>query len=145
MRIIAIVTLAAATALAGCSTSRERSALVRSPPRCADQTVAIYFEPWSAEITPEGRSVINAAAGSLRSCQVRAVEVLGLADAAGDPQANLQLSQRRALSVSSALASAGLPAAEFKLAAAGQQGAVTADGKTAPLRRRVDVTLRVAN
>ena len=144
MRIFAIATLAAG-ALAGCSSmGGGRAALVKAPPKCADQTVQIYFEPWSVEITPEGRSVIDTAAASLRSCHVRTVEVLGLADAAGSPQANLELSQRRALSVSSALAAAGLPAAEFKLAAAGQQGAVTPDGKTAPLRRRVDVTLRVA-
>ena len=144
MRINAIAILAA-TALAGCgATGGDRAKLVKTPVKCADQTVQIYFEPRSAEVTPEGRSVIDAAAAALRTCHVRAVEVLGLADAAGAPQANLELSQARALSVSSALAAAGLPAAEFQLAAAGQQGAVTADGKTAPLRRRVDVTLRVA-
>ena len=38
---------------------------------------------------------------------------------------------------------ATLPAGEFDLAAAGQQGAVTQDGEARPLRRRADVTLEL--
>ena len=71
------------------------------------------------------------------------IEVLGLADAAGAPGVNLELSKRRAQSVAAALAANGLPTAEFQVAAGGQDGAVTADGK-APLRRRADVTLHLA-
>jgi len=144
MRTLTIAALAGLSALGGCSsTSRNRDALVRAPATCVDQTVQVYFDPWSAELTPEGRAVIQTAAANLHSCRIRAVEVLGLADAQGDPQANLELSKRRASSVSAALAAAGLPAAEFQLAAAGEAGAVTADGKAAPVRRRVDVTLKV--
>ena len=39
---------------------------------------------------------------------------MGLADAAGEPDANLELPKRRAQSVTAALAAAGLPAAEFQ-------------------------------
>lgn len=133
-------------ALAACSTVQSaRDKLVRAPSRCVDQTVQVYFEPDSAEVTNEGRAVIKAAADGARGCQVTAVEVLGLADAVGAPDANLDLSKRRAQSVTAALAGAGLPAAEFKVAAAGQTGAMTADGKAAPLRRRADVTLRLSD
>ena len=133
-----------ALALAACSTIETAKRRIVRAPACADQTVQIYFESDSAELTRDGRAVIRAAADAARSCQVTAVEVVGLADAAGTADANLELSKRRAQSVTAALASAGLPNAEFKVAAAGQAGSVTADGKTAPLRRRADVTLRVA-
>ncbi|WP_297691622.1 OmpA family protein [Phenylobacterium sp.] len=137
--------LAAAMLLGGCgSLQPARSRLVKEPPRCADETVSIYFEPQSAELTREGRLVIDQAATAARDCTVRAVEVTGLADAAGAPAANLELSRRRAAAVAQALAANGLPAANFNVAAAGQAGAVTSDGKAAPLRRRADVTLRLA-
>jgi len=138
-----LVAAAALVALAGCTTARPK-AYVTAPARCADQVVQIYFEPQVAEITPEGRAVIAAAASQARGCKVTAVDVTGLADAVGAPDANLELSKRRAQSVAAALASAGLPPATFNLAAAGEQGAVTADGKARPLRRRVDVALRLS-
>ena len=43
--------------------------------------------------------------------------------------------------VTAALVAQGLPAADFKLSAAGQAGATTNDGQARPLRLRVDVTL----
>ena len=143
MRWRGIVALAAAAGLSGCA-GADRAQLVRVPERCVDQTVQIYFEPWSAELTQEGRLVIDTAARNMRGCRVAAVDVLGLADAEGAPGPNLELSKKRAEAVSQALAAAGLPAAEFRVAAAGQAGAVTPQGAAAPLRRRVDVTLRVA-
>jgi outer membrane protein OmpA-like peptidoglycan-associated protein len=123
-----------------------RARLVRAPNPCADQTVAIYFEPGSTELTPEGRAVIDAAASAARSCRVRTVEVLGLADARGSaaPDANYELSRRRADAVSAALAANGLPAADFRVGALGEAGAVAPGGVKAPLRRRVEVTLRLA-
>lgn len=140
-----LLILTAAMAMAGCQTVRDaRERWVKAPSRCEDQTVQIYFEPDQAELTPEGRGVIAEAANMARGCQVARVSVLGLADAAGDPAANLELSKRRAQSVTAALVAAQLPAAEFQVAAAGQAGAVTADGRTAPLRRRADVTLHMA-
>jgi outer membrane protein OmpA-like peptidoglycan-associated protein len=137
----AIMTLA----LAGCaSIETARARLVHAPSKCVDQTVQIYFEPESAEITREGRAVLTAAANGARGCQVNSVDVVGLADAAGAADANLDLSKRRAQSVTAALASAGLPAAEFRVAAVGQTGAVTPAGNAAPLRRRADITLHLA-
>ena len=131
--------------LAACATVRQaRERIVRAPARCADQTVQVYFEPDSAEVTKEGRDVIAAAAQSAKGCKVAAVEVIGLADSAGGAGANLELSRKRADSVTGALRAAGLPAADFKVAAAGKAGAVTADGKAAPMRRRADIVLHLA-
>lgn len=144
MKTLAAAALAATVVLGGCSTMQDaRAKIVRSPSNCVDQTVQVYFEPESAELTPEGQAVITSAAANLQGCRVTAVEVLGLADAVGAPQANMELSRKRAQSVSHALAASGLPSAEFRIAAAGQAGALTAQGQAAPLRRRVDVTLHV--
>ena|SRR5438067_393354 len=129
----------------GCATVQQaRARLVKTPPHCVDQTVAIYFAADQAELTPEGRMVIGQAASQARGCKVAGVEVLGLADAAGQAGANLELSRKRAQSVAAALTANGLPSAEFRVAAAGQAGATTANGQAAPLRRRADVTLHLA-
>ena len=133
-----------AVALGACATM-ERRQIVRAPARCADQTVEVYFDPQSAELTKEGRDVIAAAAQGARACRVAGVEVVGLADAAGAPGANLELSQKRAASVAAALKAQGLPAADYKVAAAGQAGAVTPSGQTQPMRRRADIVLRLAD
>jgi outer membrane protein OmpA-like peptidoglycan-associated protein len=118
--------------------------LVKAPAHCVDQAVQIYFDADSAELTREGRMVIHQAAGAAAGCRVASVEVIGLADAQGAPNANLELSKRRAAAVAAVLEADGLPAAEFKVGAAGQAGAVTPEGKAAPLRRRADVILHLA-
>ena len=144
MRALSLAAVAAVS-LSGCATVQSaRMRLVKAPPRCVNQTVDIYFAAEQAELTPEGRMVINQAASQARGCKVAAVEVVGLADFGGAPAANLELSKRRAQSVTAALTAAGLPAADFKVGAAGQAGAVTADGRNAPLRRRAEVTLRLS-
>jgi outer membrane protein OmpA-like peptidoglycan-associated protein len=138
--------LAAVVLLAGgCTTMQTaRAKLVKTQPHCVDQTVQIYFEPQSAELTHEARMVIDQAAAGAAACRVTAVDVVGLSDAVGAPDANLELSRKRADAVAAALAANGLPPAAFKVQAEGQAGAVTDDGKAHPVRRRADVTLRLA-
>ncbi|WP_304170590.1 OmpA family protein [Phenylobacterium aquaticum] len=138
------LSLAAALAVqaAGCASLPARMAM--RPPVCGDMRVQIYFEPDSAEVTDEGRAVISAASSQAKTCKVDRVSVLGLADAAGTPQANLELSQRRADAVGKVLAANGLPSAQFDKTAAGQAGAVTASGDIRPLRRRADVVLELS-
>jgi peptidoglycan-associated lipoprotein len=143
--VVTVLGLGLAVGLSGCGTLRgARDRIVKASPRCVDQTVQIYFEPESAEVTKEGRAVLAAAAAQAKPCRVTGVDVLGLADSSGTAGANLDLSKRRAQSVTGALVAAGLPAGEFKVAGAGQSGAVTSDGKAAPLRRRADVVLHLA-
>ncbi len=132
-------------AAAGCTTMRSaRDRLVRPAPACQDVTVPVYFEPNVAALTRDGQRVIAAAARQARGCEVKAVRVVGLADAAGDPAANLELSKQRASSVAAAVARAGLPAASFDVEAFGQAGSVTPDGRVQPVRRRADITLDLA-
>jgi outer membrane protein OmpA-like peptidoglycan-associated protein len=144
-RIVLATGVAFACGLAGCaSMGGMRQRLVRTPPACQDITVPVYFEPDAAALTPEGRKVIAAAAQGARGCRVVSVSVVGLADAAGDPAANLELSRKRTASVAEALIKARLPAPSYDLTAAGQAGAVTSDGKVQPVRRRADITLKLA-
>ena len=146
VKALSLTALALAAGLGGCSTmTAGRDHLVKAAPRCADQTVQIYFEQFSADVTKEGRAVLAAAAAQSRSCKVTSVDVLGLADnVGGTPDSNLDLSKRRAQAVTAALASVGLPAGEFKVSAAGESGATTADGRSKPLRRRADIVLHLA-
>jgi peptidoglycan-associated lipoprotein len=145
MKIAIMTGLALAAGLGGCSTMKSaRDAVVRAPAVCQDVTIPIYFEPDQAGLTPEGRRVISSQAVQAKRCKVGAVRVMGLADAAGDPAANLELSKARAAAVTDALMKAGLPAAEFDLSAVGQAGSVTADGKVQPVRRRADISLKLS-
>jgi outer membrane protein OmpA-like peptidoglycan-associated protein len=142
--IVIAVGLVLAVGLSSCSSMKSgRDRIVRAPKVCQDITIPVYFEPNQAEITREGRRVIVAEAAQAKGCSVDTVRVLGLADAAGDPAANLELSKRRAASVADAIQRAGLPAAEFEVAAAGQAGSVTSAGQV-PVRRRADITLKLS-
>ena len=140
-----LVALGLGSGLAGCANMPNgRDRIVKATPHCVDQTVQIYFEPESAAVTKEGRAVLAAAAQQSRSCKVTSVDVLGLADASGAADVSLELSKRRAESVTAALTAVGLPAGEFKITAVGQTGATTADGRSRPLRRRADVVLHLS-
>ena len=143
---IAIVAgLGLALGLNGCASMKSaRDAIVRAPATCQDVTIPIYFEPDAAQLTPEGRRVIASEAAQAKRCRIESVRVVGLADAAGDPAANLELSKSRAASVTDALMRSGLPSAEFDLTAVGQAGSLTTDGKIQPVRRRADITLKLA-
>ncbi|MGZ6020518.1 MAG: OmpA family protein [Phenylobacterium sp.] len=143
---LALTALSLAIGLGGCTTmTAGRDRVVKSTPRCTDQTVQIYFEQFSAQLTKEGHAVLAAAAAQAKPCKVTGVEVRGLADnVGGTPDSNLDLSKKRAEAVTAALADAGLPGAEFKLVAVGETGATTADGRNKPLRRRADIILHLA-
>jgi peptidoglycan-associated lipoprotein len=127
-------------AMGGCAAVGGRDRIVEAPAACGDIAAQIYFEPNSAELTTEAATLIARAATQAQGCRVDQIRVVGLADAAGAPAANLELSKRRAAAVTAALAANGLPAAEFVLEAVGQDGAVTPEG-TAPLRRRADILI----
>lgn len=117
-------------------------AVVATSP-CTDMTFPIYFEKGSAELTQPARALLGETASGARRCTVSEVLVLGLADADGAENRNLELSRRRAERVASALAAEGLPAPSFDLEAAGEAGALTPGGRPEPLRRRAEVVIRL--
>lgn len=134
--------LATAAGLAGCHTPAKpvsSVSVIAAPAACADFTVSIYFESYSAAITGPANRLIDAAVKRTRGCDVTGVRVTGLADAPGAPAANLILSRQRADAVSAALHRRGIDKVAFLVAAAGDVGAETAAGQARPLRRRADV------
>ena len=138
---IGIVT--AASLATGCTTTspwpKSRSQIVEMAPTCQDFAVQIYFERDSAELTSEARGVLKGAGALTKGCKVASIHVVGLADAVGASDGNLELSKKRANAVTEALAKIGFRNVEFDVAAAGDLGAVTQNGEARPLRRRTDV------
>lgn len=132
-------------ALAGCATKpMERSDLVAEPSVCTPQRFDVYFRDSEAGLTDPARQAIALTATQLQPCDIRKVEVIGLADARGGPTANMDLSQRRALAVAEALEAAGWPSPAFTLMGAGDSGSVAADGANEPMRRRTEVLVDAA-
>ena len=139
----AIGIVMAAGLVTGCTTTspwpKSRSQIVEMAPTCQDFAVQIYFERDSAEVTNEARSVLKSAGALTKGCKIASIHVVGLADAVGAPDGNLELSKQRANAVTEALAKVGFRNIEFDVAAAGDLGAVTKNGEARPLRRRADV------
>ncbi|CAN7310238.1 OmpA family protein [Brevundimonas sp. LjRoot202] len=139
--------LGAALAVAGCALTpgvRDRSDVVTEPNVCTPQRFEVYFRDSEARLTDAARHAIGLTATQLQGCEIRQVNVIGLADARGGPTANLDLSERRALAVAEALEAAGWPSPVFSLIVAGESGAVTADGASEPMRRRTEVLVDAA-
>ena len=139
-----LAVLMAVSGLSACSTSQRfwsRDQLVAPSTACSTQRFDIYFAEAQARLTQPAREAIGLYAARLQDCEIRSVRVLGLASATGDSQANRDLSERRAVAVTEALAAAGWPMPVFSLEAAGDAGAVTPDGVAQPMRRRTEVVV----
>ena len=128
----------ASMAAAGCTSVKQ---MAFSP--CHNTRLTLYFETASDTVTDTGVQIISLTANRLKSCPVKDLKLLGLADPTGTPEANLELSKRRAQHVLDAFVKAGLEIPHFTLVAAGDKGAKTAAGAVEPLRRQVDVTVVV--
>ena len=140
-----LTVLLGALALAGCAgTPWERADLVAEPSVCAPQRFDIYFRDSEAGLTDAARHAISLTATQLQGCEIRKVNVIGLADARGGAEANLDLSERRALAVVEAPQAAGWPAPAFSLVVAGESGSTTAAGASEPMRRRTEVLVDAA-
>jgi outer membrane protein OmpA-like peptidoglycan-associated protein len=139
--------LGAGLVLAGCAGVpgfRDRGDLVSEPEVCAPQRFEVYFRDSEAGLTDAARHAISLTATQLQGCNIKAVQVIGLADARGGPTANLDLSERRALAVAEALEAAGWPSPVFSVVVAGESGSVTAGGANEPMRRRTEVVVDAA-
>ena len=132
-------------AVAGCAgTPWERADLVAEPSVCAPQRFDVYFRDSEAVLTDAARHAISVTATQLQRCEIRKVSVIGHADARGGPEANLDLSERRAVAVKEALEAAGWPAPVFSLVVAGESGSTTTAGASEPMRRRTEVLVDAA-
>ncbi len=106
---------------------------------CPDGSLSIYFAVNESELDPIAEELLDIAADYVAGCHGSLLEVVGFADPTGDAQANLVLSEQRALSVLEGLAARGVTADRIVLHGEGDEGAVTADGLTEPMRRRVQI------
>jgi peptidoglycan-associated lipoprotein len=120
---------------------QDRSDLVVEPSACTAKRFEVYFAEKRGAADRAGAAGHRLTAAQLQGCDIRKVQVLGLADARGGAEANLDLSERRAMAVAEALAAAGWPAPVFEVDAAGDAGAVTASGVREPMRRRTEVLI----
>lgn len=143
--VLALVTVSFGVAAAGCGhLVRTRSDLVRSDSACVDTQFTVYFSENSNRLTRQAGQVIQEAGRALKDCTITHARVVGLSDATGGPQANMTLSQQRAVAVAGALRQQGLPAPSFEIDANGEAGATTAAGEDKPVRRRAEVFLTVS-
>lgn len=136
-----------AVAVAGCGWTpgmRDRSALVSAESPCMAKRFEVYFAEGEARLTQPALQAIGLTATQLQGCEIRSVQVVGLADAQGRPAANQTLSERRAVAVAEALVAAGWPTPAFDVSAVGAEGAVTAGGANEPMRRRTEVVVDAA-
>lgn len=142
---VVVAAAVAAMLLAGCAVRdrlwRDRAELVVERQPCVATTISVYFEEGRARLTPPARALIRETAAGLGGCHVPRVRVIGLADATGGAARNLALSDARARAVAEAFADEGWPAPLFETVAAGDVGAVRADGAAEPVRRRVEIVI----
>jgi OOP family OmpA-OmpF porin len=101
----------------------------------------VHFAFDSAELTAEGKAILDKAAGLLKTHDKVVVEVAGHTDNVGSDEYNLQLSDRRAASVKSYLESQGITATRLTARGYGEAQPVasndTAEGRA--LNRRVEL------
>ena len=133
----------AAAGLGACDHLHGDRPLVTSDSPCVDSHFTIYFNEGSTRLTRPADQLLQETSRGLRGCMITRARVIGLADATGTPQANLSLSQRRAVAVAEAMKRRGMPAPEFEIDAAGEDGALLPDGREDPVRRRAEVHLSV--
>ena len=130
---------------AGCGhLVRTRSDLVRSENPCVDTQFTVYFSENSNRLTRPAGQMIQETGRALKDCNITRARVVGLSDATGGSQANMTLSQQRAVAVAGAMKQQGLPAPSFEIDANGEAGATTAQGQDDPVRRRAEVFLSVS-
>jgi OOP family OmpA-OmpF porin len=139
----AAAAVVAGLSLAGCATAPQPVAAVASG--CSSARFPIYFAKGSDELSDQARAAIRAGADLVRTCQVREVDIFGLADADGPAAVDLALSKRRAANVAQALAAAGLPQPLFDVEGLGASTARTATGRPAMLQRKTLVVIQVAS
>lgn len=97
----------------------------------------VYFDEFSANITPQAQSVIDEASAKAKATHPKAIRIEAHASATGSPAANQKLTETRAQVVADALQKDGIDPAMLRQVAAGQ----TPSGDTSVADRRVDVVL----
>ena len=104
------------------------------------RTGAIYFRTASARLDAQSRPLLGEVEGVVGKCPSLKVEVSGYTDSDGPPDANKQLSERRAQAVADALVADGVPRNQISAAGYGEERPVAANDtpKNKALNRRIE-------
>ncbi|MER8373613.1 OmpA family protein [Mesorhizobium sp. M1406] len=104
------------------------------------RTGAIYFRPASARLDAKSRPLLEEVEGVVGKCPSLKVEVSGYTDSDGSPEANKQLSERRAQAVADAIVAAGIPRSQITATGYGEERPVAANdtSKNKALNRRIE-------
>src|SRR6202023_3937165 len=97
----------------------------------------VYFDEFSANLTPEARTVLADAAKRARETNSRSVRIEARASATGSPVANQRLAETRSQVVADELKADGISPAMLRQVPIGQTGS----GDPTVAERRVDVVL----
>ncbi|GIK50686.1 MAG: OmpA family protein [Hyphomonadaceae bacterium] len=137
---------AALLALGACATTARETPADFDPAACYERSFDIYFERFEDQLNAPARQAIDTVQEQLRGCRIDSVRVLGLAGAAGETQANLDLSARRAVNIADYMERRhGWSRRNFQTLAAGEAGAVTADGLDEPMRRVARIAVHASD
>jgi len=97
----------------------------------------VFFDEFSANLTPAARTVIADAARRARETNSRAIRIEARASATGSPEANRRLAETRTQVVADELRADGLSPAMLRQVPIGQTGS----GDPSVAERRVDLVL----
>lgn len=113
-------------------------------PVCSPGPFIVFFEWNKSDITPEAGSILDNAVTQYQSCGNSQVMVAGFTDTSGTASYNVGLSQRRAASVRSYMASHGISDGVVSTQAFGEDPShlrvQTANGVREVQNRRVEIT-----
>jgi len=102
---------------------------------------SIRFAESSARIDPVSRGLLDEVATALRPCAGSIIAITGHTDAKGDEDANLVLSQERAVAVRNALATRGIDMAGLRARGVGSARSLAGLDPTDPANRRIEFSL----
>ncbi len=108
----------------------------QAPPSDAGRFL-VYFDEFSANLTPQARQIVADAAQRTRETTARSIRIEGRASATGSPAANQRLAETRSQVVADELARDGLDPTTFRQVWIGQTGS----GDPSVAERRVDIVI----
>lgn len=97
----------------------------------------VYFDEFSAHLTPEAAQTVADAAARAKATNARSIRIEARASATGSPTANKYLALTRSQVVADALAQDGIEPGRLRQVPIGQTGS----GDTSVAERRVDIVL----
>lgn len=104
----------------------------------------VSFDLGSAQLRPEALNTYGKIAAILKNYDQTAIHVVGHTDTSGSDDYNMTLSQNRAASVASYMASQGVPSQRMRTEGRGEREPLvrTGDNVKEPRNRRVDIVIK---